>query len=486
MLTRPASLLLLGLAWSASGGIAPRAAAPIAVGSAYPARELCSRCGLCDTPLVSEVASACAFLNDGMARIDAAEAVAHGRSRRLDDEEELYFGVHTELAGMRMLRPLAGAAWTGIVTSVAVEALESGLVDAVIAVGARSADGPERMEPRPQLCRTAEQVRACSGVKPVLANSLELLEAVRADDTIRRLLFVGVGCQVQALRAVEAQLGLDALYVLGTNCADNVRSPSALRRFMATVSSSPETAIGFEFMQDYSVHVKHAPPGTAGEGGGPADSSRAPLYERVPVFALPQAGLKAVIADSCTSCFDYSNALADLVVGYMAAPLEEGARMTESEQYVVVRNERGAALLDLVRARAAFARLASSGDRRPFVPGIVSQDLEGLLGDAAPRLWAMPRWLGQLLARLLCRVGPGGAEFAKSSIDYHLLRNLVRVRVTEGEARAAARIPAHVRAVAAAYGGLVDEEVSRYRALRKRLPELARRPPPMRREPPAQ
>ncbi|KAJ1624192.1 hypothetical protein T492DRAFT_882251 [Pavlovales sp. CCMP2436] len=32
--------------------------------------ELCSRCGLCDTPFVSEVASACAFIGEGMARID--------------------------------------------------------------------------------------------------------------------------------------------------------------------------------------------------------------------------------------------------------------------------------------------------------------------------------------------------------------------------------------------------------------------------------
>lgn len=229
--------------------MAPRAARPVAVGSAYPARELCSRCGLCDTPFIGHVAQACAFLGDGMARIDAAEALAHGRARRLDEEDELYFGVHTELSGVRMREPLAGAAWTGVVSAIAIEALESGLVDAVIAVGARAEDGPARMEPRPQLCRTAAQIRACAGVKPVLANSLELLDAVRADASIRSLLFVGVGCQVQALRAVEAHLGLDALYVLGTNCADNVRSSGALRRFMSAVSTSPDTAIGFEFMQ---------------------------------------------------------------------------------------------------------------------------------------------------------------------------------------------------------------------------------------------
>lgn len=40
---------------------------------------------------------------------------------------------------------------------------------------------------------------------------------------MKRLLFIGVGCQVQALRSVEKYLGLDKLYVLGTNCVDNGR-----------------------------------------------------------------------------------------------------------------------------------------------------------------------------------------------------------------------------------------------------------------------
>ncbi len=30
-----------------------------------------------------------------------------------------------------------------------------------------------------------------------------------------------MGCQVQALRAIEPRLGLEKLYVIGTNCADN-------------------------------------------------------------------------------------------------------------------------------------------------------------------------------------------------------------------------------------------------------------------------
>ena len=40
-------------------------AKPIKEGSAYPARQYCSHCGLCDTYYVAHVKDACAFLGDG-------------------------------------------------------------------------------------------------------------------------------------------------------------------------------------------------------------------------------------------------------------------------------------------------------------------------------------------------------------------------------------------------------------------------------------
>ena len=49
--------------------------------------------------------------------------------------------------------------------------------------------------------------------------------------------------------------------------------------------------------QDYHVHLKHL------------DGSN----EKVPYFCLPANELNDVIAPSCYSCFDYPNALADLV-----------------------------------------------------------------------------------------------------------------------------------------------------------------------------
>ena len=65
-------------------------------------------------------------------------------------------------------------AWTGVVTSVAVEMLQRGLVDAVLCVGSVSPEKP--LEPRPMLARSVEEVLECGGVKPMLSPNLLPLE----------------------------------------------------------------------------------------------------------------------------------------------------------------------------------------------------------------------------------------------------------------------------------------------------------------------
>ena len=62
-------------------------------------------------------------------------------------------------------------------------------------------------------------------------------------------------------------------------------------------------------------------------------------FEYVPYFCLPANDLNDVIAPSCYSCFDYSNAVADLVVGYMGVPYMK-VDMTSHLQYVTVREPR--------------------------------------------------------------------------------------------------------------------------------------------------
>jgi 7-hydroxymethyl chlorophyll a reductase len=54
-----------------------------------------------------------------------------------------------------------------------------------------------RFTPKPVVARTAADIIAARGVKPTLSPNLEVLATVEAlAGTVKRLLFIGVGCQV--------------------------------------------------------------------------------------------------------------------------------------------------------------------------------------------------------------------------------------------------------------------------------------------------
>uniref|UniRef100_UPI0040499ED3 Coenzyme F420 hydrogenase/dehydrogenase, beta subunit C-terminal domain n=1 Tax=Cyanobium sp. TaxID=2164130 RepID=UPI0040499ED3 len=390
--------------------IAPHERAkPLAKGSTYPAKDLCSQCGLCDSRWVAYVRQACAFLNQ---QFEAMEERVHGRSRDLDNEDELYFGVSQRMLSARLRQPIEGAQWTGIVSRIGVRALETGLVDAVLCVG-QSPD--DRFTPVPVLARTPEEVLAARVNKPTLSPNLEVLEQLPGSG-IRRLMAIGVGCQIQALRAVEATLPLEQLYVLGLPCVDNV-SRDGLQTFLESASRSPATVVHYEFMQDFRIHFRHSDGST----------------ETVPFFGLDTPKLKDVFAPSCLSCFDYTNAGADLVVGYMGA--------TFGRQWLTVRNPKGQELLDLVEAELDVAPVTSRGKRQAAVQ-------QGI--DAYDKAVKLPMWLAELVGCIVKRVGPQGLEYGRFSIDSHFTRNALWVRRNHPE-KADAHIPAFAKKIISRY-----------------------------------
>ena len=198
--------------------------------NAFPAKDLCSNCGLCRSAIgVASVTEACAFIGSGMSRAEGLEEVVHGRGRKYDVDAsddaaglaECHFGVHSTIALARA--NVEGAQWTGVTTAIAISWLESGAVDAVVVAGS-DADSGSFGSPRPVLCRTRAEVMQGRRVKPSLCPSLEVLDEVRDDPTIKRLLFCGVGCAVQALRALnggkpEPALNLEdgGLWILGAS-----------------------------------------------------------------------------------------------------------------------------------------------------------------------------------------------------------------------------------------------------------------------------
>ena len=378
-----------------------------------------------------------------MSRIEALEPRVHGRGRgkavaagrdQANHDNERHFGVHEELLYAHRRRAVEGAQWTGIVTSVALEMLRSGRVEGVVCVQGQD-DAPRA--PKPMLALTEEDILASRGVKPSISPNLSVLAEVEARG-IKKLLFIGVGCSVQTLRSVEKYLGLEKLYVLGTNCTDN-GPPGALDKFLNAASDDPATVKHYEFMQDYNVHLKHTDGRT----------------EKVPYFSLPADQLRDVIAPSCYSCFDYPNNLADMVVGYMGTPWYNKP-MTEHPQYVTIRNARGREMFDLVAKDMYILPTVETGDRKAFVMQTLGADDDALFGEGPEK--PMPIGVGRVLAWFLEKVGPRGLEFGRYSLDYHTLRNYLYVRRNFRPAHAEAHIPDTAKRIVAEYnkGGAVD------------------------------
>jgi 3,8-divinyl protochlorophyllide a 8-vinyl-reductase (ferredoxin) len=378
-------------------------------GSRRPAKELCSECGLCDTHYIHYVKDACAFLNQQIADL---EAEAHGRSRDLDNEMDLYFGVHQEMMAARKLEPIPGAQWTGIVSTIAIEMLNRGLVEGVVCVQ-NSPD--DRFQPMPIIATTPAEILAARVNKPTLSPNLNILEQVETSG-MKRLLAIGVGCQIQALRAVQDKIGLEKLYVLGTPCTDNV-TRAGLQKFLETTSRSPETVVYYEFMQDFNVHFKHEDGST----------------ELVPFFGLNTKELKDVFAPSCLSCFDYVNSLADLVVGYMGAPY--------GWQWIVVRNQTGQEMLDLVQELIETQPVMSKGDRKAAVQqGIPAYD----------KAVTLPMWVAKMMGVVIDKIGPKGLEYARFSIDSHFTRNYLYTKRNYPE-KLEQHVPEYAKRIVAQY-----------------------------------
>ncbi len=377
--------------------------------SRRPAKDLCSECGLCDTHYIHYVKDACAFLNQQIADL---ETQIHGRSRDLDQEDDLYFGVRQSMTAARKKEPIPGAQWTGIVSTIAIEMLNRGMVEGVVCVQNTQED---RFQPMPIIAKTPEEILAAKVNKPTLSPNLNILEEIEQSG-LKKLLVIGVGCQIQALRAVQKELGLEKLYVLGTPCVDNV-SRAGLQKFLDTTSRSPETVVYYEFMQDFRVHFKHEDGST----------------ELVPFFGLKTNQLKDVFAPSCMSCFDYVNSLADLVVGYMGAPY--------GWQWIVVRNQTGQEMLDLVQDQIKTQPVTSQGDRKQAVQQSIPAYDKGV---------TLPMWAAKLMGIVIERIGPKGLEYARFSIDSHFTRNYLYVKRNYPQ-KLAAHVPAFAKKIVEQY-----------------------------------
>lgn len=384
-------------------------------------RSICTDCGVSRMADPKQCARACQFIAP---TYPALERQAHGRARDpARRPDEAFFGPHLAMWRAALKQPLPGAQWTGATTRLCERLFEADAVDAVVAV---ASDPHDRWRPRPVLLRRAEDMATCRGMRMGYAPVLALVEQAVAAG-VRRLAVVGVPCQVYALRALEASLGFERLFVIGTPCSDNTTTEN-FHTFLSLLTERPEAVSYLEFRADFHVEMRFD------------DGTR----REIPFLSLPLADLPPdFFPTACRSCVDYTNALSDLTIGYM------GGRMRgKGEQWVIVRNARGQALLDLLGDEITLRPTQSAGDRRGPVQGFLA-NLERAEGGLPLR--RLPRWLRPVMGWLMPRLGPRGLEFARARVEMKAIESILHLRRV-APARVKRMIPAHIWALARPYG----------------------------------
>jgi coenzyme F420 hydrogenase subunit beta len=379
-------------------------------------RGLCTDCGVSRMQNAKACGVACQFIKPDYPRLEAA---VHGRARDPSRPDELHFGPFRQMLRASLKPPRAGAQWTGITTRLAEKLLEAGAVTAVLTM---APDPDDKWKPVPVLVTKPEAMAACRGMRMGYAPLLALLEPAAAAGH-KRIAVIGIPCQVYALRALEARLGLDALYVIGTPCSDNTTTEN-FHCFLELLSDQPDSITYLEFRADYHVELRFA------DG-----STREIPFLQLPISQLPSDFFPL----TCRSCVDYTNVLADITVGYMGG---------QGEQWLLVRNARGKELLRLLGDEITTATPGSAGKRAGAVKGFLENTRRAAGGLPLRR---MPNWLRPIIGWLMPRIGPRGLEFARARVEMKAVESVLHLERAK-PAKMRNMIPDHVWALVAPYG----------------------------------
>ena len=381
-----------------------------------PFRSLCTDCGISRSSDPKRCGRACQFIAPDY---DGLEQQVHGRKRDAGRVDELHFGPFRRMWRASLKTPLPGAQWTGITTRLGERLLESGKVDAVLAM---SGDPDDRWRPVPVLVTRASDMKQCRGMRMGYAPLLSLLEPAAAQG-IRRLAVIGIPCQVYALRALERELGFEKIYVIGTPCSDNT-STENFHAFLARLEDDPSRITYLEFRADYHVELRF-------------DDGRT---RTIPFLQLPLSDLPPDFFPlTCRTCVDYTNALSDITVGYMGG---------QGQQWLIVRNERGEEILELLKDEVSLEAPQTAGKRQGPVRGFLQNTVRAAGGLP---LRKMPNWLRPMVGWLMPRIGPRGLEFARARVEMKAIETVIHLR-REQPARLRTMAPPHIWPLVEPYG----------------------------------
>ena len=387
-------------------------------------RSLCTDCGVSRTTDPKRCAQACQFIQPDYPLLEK-RVHGHTRSEGSDAKnttDQLLFGPHDSMLQAKLREPIAGAQWTGITTRLAEKLLENDWVDAVIAT---APDPHDMWKPMPVIVTKPEDMAQCRGMRMGFGPLISLVEPALARG-LKRLAVIGIPCQIYALRSLQAQLepthGLERLYVIGTPCSDNTTTEN-FHTFLNLLSDSPQDINYLEFRADYQVEIRTQ-----------QGKKRLIPFLNLPISKLPSDFFPL----TCKTCVDYTNVLSDVTVGYMGG---------NGEQWLLVRNATGQAMLDTLQNELVTQAPSSAGNRAGAVKGFL-KNVERAAGGLPLR--RMPAWLRPVVNWLMPRIGPRGLEFARARVEMKAIETVLHLK-REAPAKMKNMVPAHVWKIVSRY-----------------------------------
>ena len=238
-----------------------------------------------------EACSICAFVCPRYELVwPTLEESVFGRPRKPEEE----FGVYRRIviAQANDEKVLQACQDGGVVTALLTYALENGIIDGA-AVSGVSQDKP--FCPIPRLVTTPEEVLECAGTRYTYSpNILAFQEGLNQDR--KSLAFVGLPCQIQALRKIEGTLlgyNNPLQLTIGLLCTESFTYEGLMEKYI-------QGKLGIDLHDVKKINIKAKVLVTTKSG-------------EVKVIPLKEA--KQYTRKSCTICTDFSAELADISVG---------------------------------------------------------------------------------------------------------------------------------------------------------------------------
>jgi len=259
------------------------------------------------------------------------------QSRYAQNEEAIFgaarsnelLGYYREAVAAKAVQPPAGAQDGGATTALLKFILREGLVEAALLTRRDSV-----WQPQPFLATTETEVDEAAGSKYTAAPALSILR--QALERFSRIAFVGVPCQIAALRNLQQRR--EAAYP-----ADRVVLAIGLFCAESFTYGRPETHGMAHFVQE--------------ELGMPLDrvtrfdikKNNLMVYEAERVEGRPLSEIKHLAWPICHACPDFTGELADLSIGAVGSAADQST--------ILVRSALGQEMLERAAA-AGFLEIA--------------------------------------------------------------------------------------------------------------------------------